>query len=95
MTAVDCGTLTNPVNGQVSHSGGTTFEQTATYVVMQAMVWLETTLALVKLQECGLGVHLYVKVVAQMCACICVLANVCLGICDIFDFLLVMTYYKM
>jgi len=31
MTAVDCGTLTNPVNGQVSHSGGTTFEQTATY----------------------------------------------------------------
>ena len=30
-TAVDCGTLTNPVNGQVSHTGRTTFGQTATY----------------------------------------------------------------
>ena len=31
MTAVDCGTLTNPTNGQVSHTGRTTFGQTATY----------------------------------------------------------------
>ena len=30
-TVVDCGTLTNPVNGQVSHTAGTTFGQTATY----------------------------------------------------------------
>ena len=30
-TAVDCGALTNPVNGQVSHTGGTTLGQTATY----------------------------------------------------------------
>ena len=30
-TAVDCGTLTNPANGQVSYSGSTTFGQTATY----------------------------------------------------------------
>ena len=26
-----CGTLTNPANGQVSHTAGTTFGQTATY----------------------------------------------------------------
>ena len=30
-TAVDCGTLTNPANGSVSYSSGTTFRQTATY----------------------------------------------------------------
>ena len=30
-TAVDCGTLTNPANGQVNHTAGTTFGQTATY----------------------------------------------------------------
>ena len=30
-TTVDCGTLTNPTNGQVSHMGGTTLGQTATY----------------------------------------------------------------
>ena len=28
---MDCGTLTNPANGEVSHTGGTTFGQTATY----------------------------------------------------------------
>ena len=28
---MDCGNLTNPANGQVSHTAGTTFEQTATY----------------------------------------------------------------
>ena len=31
MTAVNCGALTNPANGQVSHNAGTTFGQTATY----------------------------------------------------------------
>ena len=31
ITAVDCGTLTNPANGQVSHTAGATFGQTATY----------------------------------------------------------------
>ena len=31
LTAVDCGALTNPDNGQVSHTAGTTFRQTATY----------------------------------------------------------------
>ena len=30
-TAVDCGALTNPANGQVSHTSGTAFEQNATY----------------------------------------------------------------
>ena len=30
-TAVDCNALTNPANGQVSHTAGTTFGQTATY----------------------------------------------------------------
>ena len=30
-TAVDCGNLTNPANGQVSHAVGTTFGHTATY----------------------------------------------------------------
>ena len=30
-------------------------------VVMQATTWWETVLALVKLQECGLGVHLPVQ----------------------------------
>ena len=28
---MNCGTLTNPANGNVTHSGGTTFGQTATY----------------------------------------------------------------
>ena len=28
---MDCGTLTNPANGQISHSGRTTFGQTAAY----------------------------------------------------------------
>ena len=28
---VDCGTLTDPADGQVSHTAGTTFGQTATY----------------------------------------------------------------
>ena len=31
LTAVDCGNLTDPVNGQVDHIAGTTFGQTATY----------------------------------------------------------------
>ena len=30
-TAVDCGNLTDPDNGQVDHTAGTTFGQTATY----------------------------------------------------------------
>ena len=30
-TVVDCSTLTNPANGQVSHTAGTTFGQNATY----------------------------------------------------------------
>ena len=30
-TVVDCGALTNPANGQVTHTAGTTFGQTATY----------------------------------------------------------------
>ena len=30
-TAVDCGTLPDPVNGQVNDTAGTTFGQTATY----------------------------------------------------------------
>ena len=31
LTAVDCGTLTDPVNGSVNHTAGTIFEQTANY----------------------------------------------------------------
>ena len=31
LTAVNCGTLDNPANGQVNHNAGTTFGQTATY----------------------------------------------------------------
>ena len=30
-TAVNCGALNNPANGQVTHPAGTTFGQTATY----------------------------------------------------------------
>ena len=30
-TAVDCGALSDPANGQVNDTGGTTFGQTATY----------------------------------------------------------------
>ena len=30
-TAVDCGTLTDTANGQVNHTAGTTFAETATY----------------------------------------------------------------
>ena len=28
---MDCGSLSNPANGQVNHTAGTTFAQTATY----------------------------------------------------------------
>ena len=31
LTAVNCGTLTNPANGRVSHTAGTTFGRIATY----------------------------------------------------------------
>ena len=31
LAVVNCGTLSNPANGQVSHTGGTTLGQTATY----------------------------------------------------------------
>ena len=31
LIVVDCGTLTNPANGQVNHTAETTFGQTATY----------------------------------------------------------------
>ena len=31
LIVVDCGTLNAPANGQVSHTAGTTFGQTATY----------------------------------------------------------------
>ena len=31
LTAVDCGNLTDPANGSVNHTAGTTFGQTATY----------------------------------------------------------------
>ena len=31
LTALDCGTLTAPANGQVTYSGRTTFGHTATY----------------------------------------------------------------
>ena len=30
-TVVDCGSLTDPANGSVTHTSGTTFGQTATY----------------------------------------------------------------
>ena len=31
LTAVDCGSLTDPANGQVDHTAGTSLGQTATY----------------------------------------------------------------
>ena len=31
LTAVDCGNLTDPANGQVNHTAGTSLGQTATY----------------------------------------------------------------
>ena len=31
LTVVDCGTLNDPANGNVSHTAGTTFGQTANY----------------------------------------------------------------
>ena len=31
LIVVDCGPLNDPANGRVSHTAGTTFEQTATY----------------------------------------------------------------
>ena len=31
LPAVDCGNLTDPANGQVNHTAGTTFGQNATY----------------------------------------------------------------
>ena len=64
LTVVDCDNLTDPANGQVNYSAGTTFRQTATYSCNTgyATTWLETVFALVKLQETGLEVHLPVQV---------------------------------
>ena len=31
LTVMDCGSLTDPANGQVSHTAGTTYQLTATY----------------------------------------------------------------
>ena len=31
LTAVDCGNLTDPANGRIDHTAGTTFGQTANY----------------------------------------------------------------
>ena len=32
LTVVDCGTLNDPANGQVSHTAGTTYGQTVNYI---------------------------------------------------------------
>ena len=40
-------------------------------VVTQAIIWWEAALALVKLQECGLGVHLPVKVSMMLSVLFC------------------------
>jgi len=40
-------------------------------VVTQAIIWWEAVIALVKLQECGLGVHLPVKVGMMLNALFC------------------------
>ena len=40
-------------------------------VVIQAIIWWETALALVKLQECGQGVHLPVKVARMLSVLFC------------------------
>ena len=62
-TAVNCETLKNPANGRVSYAGGTTYGQTATYSCNTGYTLVGgIVLALVNLQECGLGVHLPVKV---------------------------------
>ena len=90
MTAVDCGTLTNPVNGQVSHPGGTTFGQTATYscntgynlvgdstrTCQATRVWSGSA------PICqGSCVSSTPDVCLYLCACICVLVFVCLYLC--------------
>ena len=40
-------------------------------VVIQAIIWWEAVLALVKLRECGLGVHLPVKVAMMLSVLFC------------------------
>ena len=72
-TAVDCGTITNPNNGQVSHTGETTFGQSATYSCNTGYNLVEAVFACVKLQENGLGVHLPVKV---CCFCLLIYSNI-------------------
>ena len=47
-------------------------------VVTQATTWWETVLACVKLQECGLGVHLLaVRALSGVFICVCVCVCVC------------------
>ena len=40
-------------------------------VVIQAIIWWEAVIALVKLRECGLGVHLPVKVAMMLSVLFC------------------------
>ena len=63
--AMDCDSLTDPTNGQVSHSR-TTLGQTATYSCNTGYNLMVTVLACVKLWG-GLGVPLPVKV---CCPCV-------------------------
>ena len=49
LTVVNCGTLTDPANGQVSYTAGTVFGQRATYSCdMLATTWWETALVYVR-----------------------------------------------
>ena len=62
LTAKDCGTLSNPAKGHVSHTG-TTYGKTATYSCNTGYDLEGTsTRTCQSIQECGLAVHLPVQV---------------------------------
>ena len=63
LTVVNCGNLTNPTNGQVSYTAGTTLGQTATYSCNTGYNLVgNSTRTCLAIQECGLEVYLPVKV---------------------------------
>ena len=53
-TVVDCGNLTNPVNGQVSYTAGTTFGQTATYSCARGYILVGGSSATLTCQATGM-----------------------------------------
>ena len=62
LTAVNCGNLTDPANGQVNHTSGTTFRENATYSCNTGYNLVGDSTRTCQAAGIGLGVHLPVQV---------------------------------